>query len=290
MRLPVAMLAFMLAIPTPAQNGKNEWIGVAASAIQQSNLTLPGAKSFHLLAEIVETSNPTSDYRAKVEEYWVSPEKWQRKIESPGFSQTMVVNGNKVLEQDSGDYFPWWLKDLVTAMFDPLSPIVGPEYVVSPAAKAWDPRTSQVSSVCTTVQDTTDRVSLCFDPRRNLVTNVFSMKTGYGAEFKDFKAFGKKQIPRQIVFEPEPGTKIQATVTELDELRQPDERMFAVEQSTPTQDRIARARIDQDALRGLSLTSTEVDWPFVGGPVTGGCAVYVSAQVRAYSRSVARRM
>jgi hypothetical protein len=202
----------------------------------------------------------------------------------------MVVNGNKVLEQDSGDYFPWWLKDLVTAMFDPLSPIVGPEYVVSPAAKAWDPRTSQVSSVCTTVQDTTDRVSLCFDPRRNLVTNVFSMKTGYGAEFKDFKAFGKKQIPRQIVFEPEPGTKIQATVTELDELRQPDERMFAVEQSTPTQDRIARARIDQDALRGLSLTSTEVDWPFVGGPVTGGCAVYVSAQVRAYSRSVARRM
>jgi hypothetical protein len=285
MRLPIVMLAFTLAIPTPAQNGENEWIGIAASAIQQSNLTLPGDKSFHLLAEIVETTNPTSEYKAKVEEYWVSPEKWQRKIESPGFSQTMVVNGDRVLEKDLGDYFPWWLNDLITAIFDPLSPVVG-EYVVSPVARAWKPLESQLSSVCTTIQDTTDRVSLCFDPRRNLVTRVFSRNTGYGAEFNDFKVFGKKQIPRQIVFEPESGTRIQATVTELDELRRPDEQMFAVEQPTPIQDRITSLRIDQDTLRRLSLTSTEIDWPYVGGPVTGGCAVYVYADRSGHIREV----
>jgi hypothetical protein len=56
--------------------------------------------------EIVETTNPPSPYHGKIEEYWASPEKWQRTIECPGFSQTMVVNGDKLLEKDTGDYFP----------------------------------------------------------------------------------------------------------------------------------------------------------------------------------------
>jgi hypothetical protein len=61
---------------------------------------------------------------------------------------------------------------------------------------------------------------------------------------------------------PEPGTKIQATIKELTELRQPDETIFAIEKSTPPEGRINSLRISEETLRGLSLTSTEInDFP-----------------------------
>jgi len=278
------MLAFALAIPTPAQDGENTWVDVAARAVQQSKLTLPGGRPFHLSAEIVETTNPASEYQAKVEEYWASPEKWRRTIQSPGFSQTMVVNGDKVLEKDTGDYFPCWLNDVLTAIFDPIPTLAMPNQANAKARMEFDPR---IASLGTSVQIANDRWQVSLDLRRTLLTSVFRISTGYGAEFKDFKGFGKKQVPRRIVFDPEPGTTIEATITQLVELRQPDEEMFAVEQSTPPQDRITRARIDQDTLRSLALTSTEIDWPAVGnGPVTGGCAVYVSADRSGHMREV----
>src|SRR5579864_4743794 len=66
---------------------------VAQHAIDQSKLTLPGSPAFHLKATIIETTNPASEYKGEIEEYWVSPEKWQRRITSPSFSQTLIVNG-----------------------------------------------------------------------------------------------------------------------------------------------------------------------------------------------------
>jgi hypothetical protein len=283
MRLPIAILAFMLAIPTPAQDGASTWMQMATRAVQQSKLTLPGSNPFHLKAEIVETSDPTSDYQAKVEEYWVSPEKWRRTIESPTFSQTIVVNGDKFLEKDTGDYFPWWLNDLVTAMFDPLPNVPMPKEVNPQANKIVPP---QIASLCTGVQIASDQWNLCFDPRRTLLTSAFNLGTGYDAEFKDFHEFGKKQVPRRIVRHPAPGMTIQGTVTQLDGLPEADEQIFAIDQSTPPQDRIIRVRIDEETLRKLSLTSTEVDWPYVGGPVTGGCAVYVSEDRSGHIREV----
>ena len=141
--------------------------------------------------------------------------------------------------------------------------------------------------MCTGAQTATDRWSFCFDPQHNLLTSVFSISTGYGAQFENFKNFGKKQVPRKIVYQPESGTTIEATITQLDELRQPDEQRFAVEQSTPPQDRINRVRIDEDTLRKLSLTSTEIDWSAAGvNSATGGCAVYVCVDRSGHIREV----
>jgi hypothetical protein len=54
--------------------------------------------------------------------------------------------------------------------------------------------------------------------------------------------------------------------------------LFAIEKSTPENDRITRLRISEDTFRQLSVTSTEIQWPAVnGGLLKGGCAVYVSA-------------
>jgi len=47
---------------------------LAQHALEQSLLTLPGGRPFHLQAILVETTNPNSDYRAKIEEYWIAPD------------------------------------------------------------------------------------------------------------------------------------------------------------------------------------------------------------------------
>jgi hypothetical protein len=255
---------------------------VASRAVKQSKLTLPNSRPFHLKAEIVETTNPSSEYQAKVEEYWVSPEKWRRTIEAPGFSQTLIVNGDKVFEKNDGDYFPWWLNDLVTAMVDPL-PMV--EMLKQVNAQIAKPKGSETSNTCADLHTKIDRWVFCFEGSHGLLTPAFTR--GYSAEFKDFKSFGDKRVARVLIIDPVPGTTIQARVTELTELSQPDEDVFTIAQPTPLQERIGSSMVDEDMVRKMSTTSTDVVWPAVGGGLTKGrCAVFVSADSTGHMREV----
>ena len=284
MKLSIAAIVIALAIHATAQERNSDWTDVIAVAIQHSALTLPGSKPFHLKAEIIESTNPDSGYKGKFEEYWVSPEKWRRTIESPEFSQTKVVNGDKVFEHDTGDYFPWWLNNLITVMLDPWPGFVMPDHINKQAGSKLNP---QISSVCTRTKIGNDQWAFCIEPRRMLLTNAFDISGGFVGDFKNFADFGRKQVARQINMDPEPGTTIQATITQLTELREPDETLFAIEKSTPPEGRINSLRISEETLRGLSLTSTEIEWPAVeGGLLTGGCALYVSADRSGHMREV----
>jgi Gram-negative bacterial TonB protein C-terminal len=127
---------------------------------------------------------------------------------------------------------------------------------------------------CTNLPMRVDRWVLCFAGKKALLSSVFTK--GYAAEFKDFRGFADKQVPRLIENTPEPGTTIDARITELTELQQLDETLFAIEHSTEAKDRIKSIRVGQDTFMKLALTSTEIAWPPQGGgPSTGGCAVYV---------------
>lgn len=70
----------------------------------ESALTEPGGVPSYLQPVITERADPSE--RIDVEMSWVSPDNWRRTIHSQEFSQTLTVNGDKVLEQDSDDYFP----------------------------------------------------------------------------------------------------------------------------------------------------------------------------------------
>ena len=283
MRVVAVMLACAIGSAAFAGDGGKVSLGeVAESAVRQSKLTLPGSKPFHLKAEIVETTNPSSEYRAKVEEYWASPEKWRRTIEAPGFSQTLIVNGDQVSEKNTGDYFPWWLNDLVTAMMDPLPMVEQFKQINSQIDR---PRGSENSETCADLRTKIDRWVLCFEGKHGLLRSVFVR--GYDAEFKDFKAFADKHVARLILIDPEPGTTIQARIVELSEFRQVDEALFAVPQQTPLREQIKTVKVDEATLRELVLSGTEITWPPVGGgPTTGRCAVYVSADRAGHVREV----
>lgn len=69
-------------------------------------------------ASVKDPSAPKSDDIALIEEDWVAPDKWRRTITTPDFNQSLIVNGDKVSEVFTGDYYPFWLRYAVTAIFD----------------------------------------------------------------------------------------------------------------------------------------------------------------------------
>ncbi len=276
MRLALATLSCLLATAAFAGPGDTLSLGdETEQALQQSNLTLPGSKPFHLKATIGETDDPDSDYQAKIEEYWITPTKWRRVITSPDFSQTLVTNGDAVSETDAGDYFPHWLNNFVTALTDAVPPPML-DVLKRVNMQVAIPHGSETSTSCANLPARVDRWVICFEGSHGLFQSVFTK--GYFAEYKDYRKFGNKWVARSILDYPEPGTTVEARVTELTELTQPSEQMFEVQQTTPPDQRIRSVRVDEDTLRNLALVSTEIDWPSVGeGLLKGGCAVYVSA-------------
>jgi hypothetical protein len=256
-------------------------------AIEQSQLTLPGSEPFHLTASIVETTNPASEYKGEIEEYWVSPAKWRRTITSPGFSQTLVVNGDKTYEQDKGDYFPWWLNDLATAIFDPV-PLS--EQLKQVNAQMARPSGSG-STACSRIQgkigtppaENSVYLVLCFEGSHGLLDSIIT--PGYDASFKDYESFSGKRVARRVVIDPEPGTTIEAKVTNLSDLKSPDEAIFAIEQPTPSRERIKTVHLSDSNLRGLSLLTPDIVWPPVrSGKTDGVVSLYISVDREGYVR------
>lgn len=273
MRLSIVIFAFCCAGPLLAQDSGTGWLGMAAQDVARSQITFPGSKPFHIKAKVFEVEDPSSDFQATIEEYWIDPTKWRRTIESPDFSQTLIINGDKVFETDKGDYYPRWLSNFVTAIFDPL-PLSLPKNIESISTAPLNPK---VTRICTDVRASNGTWNLCFNPHLNVITSVISNQTGYDAEFDDFKKFEKKEVPREIDSYPAPGFRLQARINELEPLSEPDEQMFAIETPTPPQSRITTIQVTEETLRSLLLSDTKIDWPPVQvGPVTGGCAVHVS--------------
>lgn len=241
-------------------------------AVSLSKLILPGSAPFHLKAKIVETTNPNSSYKADIEEYWVSADKFRRTIQTPGLSQTLIVNGDNTYEQDTGDYSPWWLNDLLTAMFDPLPMLDEVKHVSATIAK---PSGKPHSASCSRLQTDVGYFVFCFEGVRGALESVTT--PGYDADFKDYKDFEDKYIARQIVIDPEPGTTLECRITELSEYTNADEGLFAVPQSTPPEGRIHRFVVPENTARELLISKPDMDWPpGAHGPTTGKMAVYIS--------------
>src|SRR5882724_7143900 len=97
LRLSLALLS-LLAVTVGAQETSDKVVSIgqaADHAVQQSKLTLTGGTPFHLKAHIANAGATKPEYSADVEEYWVSPEKWRRTVQSRGFTQTLIANSGK---------------------------------------------------------------------------------------------------------------------------------------------------------------------------------------------------
>lgn len=283
-RLPLWMVfLFFLAATAMAQEdqGKVVSVGEAADhAVQQSKLTLPGGTAFHLKAHIANSGAPKPEYSADVEESWVSPEKWRRTVEAGGFSQTLIANGGQVSETIKGDYYPFWLRNMVTALFDPL-PIV--DQLKSMRGQVEIPQDSLKSSSCMNMQlkagtppaQNTISYAFCFGGKIGLLQAVLT--PGYKAQFDDYLPFKKKMVARTIRAEFAPGLTLAAKITELSELANPDEKLFAIEKATLLTEQMKTSQVTEDVARTLALNTLAIVWPAVReGKTSGVMSVYIS--------------
>jgi len=292
MRLLFAGLLFAVGSAGRAQEeGKQVTIGDAVeTALRQSKLTVAGGTPFHLKAHIAAQGKAQPEYAADVEEYWISPEKWRRTVKSKDFSQTLIVNGDKVSEILAGDYYPFWLHDLVTALFDPL-PMA--EQLKRMRALVEIPEDSTKSNSCLNmeskvgvapVQNTASYV-FCFGGKLGLLQAAVT--PGYRAQFETYEPFKEKLVARSITAELGPGVIITAKISELAEITSPDEPQFAIEKATPADEQIKSSQVGEDSTRVLALNTPPIVWPTVReGKTAGVLSVYISTDRSGQVREV----
>jgi hypothetical protein len=292
-RLFCLVLVSLLAVNAAGQEAGDKIVSIgqaAENAVQQSKLTLAGGTPFHLKAHITNAGAPKPEYAADVEEYWVAPEKWRRTVQAAGFSQTLIVNGDKVSEKLIGDYYPFWLHDMVTALFDPL-PMVDQLKLMQGHIEI--PEDSAKSNSCVNMQfrvgmapaQNTVSSAFCFGGKGGLLQAVVT--PGYKAQFDNYLPFKKKMVARTIKAEFAPGLVLTAKVTEIAELAAPDEKLFAIDAATPGRDQMKTSQVAEASARALALNTP----PIVGPPVREGktegvISVYISVDRAGQVREV----
>jgi hypothetical protein len=217
-----------------------------------------------------------------IEEWWTSPEQWRREVTSKnGLQQTIVMTSGKKTEQDEGDYFPLWLRNFVSAAFDPV-----------PNAAAWSASGIQIeqitmpngakSDACARTQAkigsgdrATDSFSnLCFDGEGRL---KFFGSPRYSMEFNDYQSFRKKQVPRRLVDHPEPGTEIVGAVTLLEDQSRAKNSIDLFAPLNRDDNQFESIQVSSAQMEQLSSDNPGIIWPPVhSGNVRGRLAMYIS--------------
>ena len=279
---------------------ENQTISLAqatADALKLSRITAPGSTPFHLRAEVRQEGQRKSIYNAEVEEFWVAPNKWRRTVKGANFSETLIVNGSRSYEDDKGDYYPYWLRDLVIALVDIVPEGFMPQDALieqSDAARSGmirnnmdigTPIDSISSSVCSRWDEPVGTgaalssvfTTLCLQD--DLFRAVFSPY--FHATFSDYRPFNGKAVARLISLTPLEGIRIDAQVTKLSKLHNFDQSLFAIPDSISSSGRFTSMRLkEQDALARLRNPGA-ISWqPVTDGETSGNFSlmIYVDDQ------------
>lgn len=264
----------------PAQDRILTVADAVNNALKQSQLTLPSSAPFHLKASITNTAHPNSEYKAEIEEYWLSPQSWRRTIESPTFSQTLIADGEKISETDRGDYYPFWLSDLVTAVFDPLpmhQQLQSFKGAVNLSGESEDDYSCLNFSVPTGIPPVQGVLpyAFCFTGKSGLLQDVST--PGYKARFTDYKPFKNKMVARRISAQLAPDAALELTVTTVDDMEPADRSLFAVDQSTPPAGQLKSQQVAEATARNIATATPAPVWPPVReGKRSGTLSVFIS--------------
>ena len=197
---------------------------------------------------------------------WVAPDKWKRTIRAAEFSQTLIVDGDKIFEQDLDNYLPLAIQVLTTAMVDP-GPIVAAfrrgDIAITKANGASD----ESGKVCFG--------KVCVQQGNGLVETVAA--PGRSVTFTGYHPFKHKRVAGQLFYQIDPGDSYQAHVTKLGKLTS-DDAQFAIPEPTPKEKQIRCVVLAEADLRALALQPTEIIWPQVleDNKISGETSYYVS--------------
>ncbi len=192
-----------------------------------------------------------------------------------GLHQIIVISAGNKTEKDEGEYFPLWLRNFETAIFDPIPNPAAWKMSGAVIEQITMPNGAKSASKIGTGERATDAFSnISFDSEERL---SFFGSPRYGMEFHEYKAFGKKQIARKYVDDPEPGTTLVGQVVVLeDESKSSAADLFT---PLPTNDnRFQTAAVNSEQMDKLIVGNPPITWPTVrSGDVHGHLAMYISA-------------
>ena len=263
MRSISALIALLLAV-TWVCTAAGEKIPVAdlpRHAIEHSQLTLPGSQPFHLKARIFESSDRNNDsHNAEIIEDWVAPDKWRRTIKAQGFSEVLMVSGEKVSEELQGDYYPNWLRTFVNGIFEPGAALQGLDLTKSADTARMtigpDGRfrvdAAEGAHVCRRFQflasapPVTNPVFSTYCFLNGLIESIGT--PGYEISYSDYKKFGDKDV----------GTELQADIEEVDALPAAGESLFTIQ--TPAAP-LRTILVKEDTVRTLISNAPDIVWP-----------------------------
>ena len=242
-------------------------VGAADSTptVVQANLTDAGTPPFHLVASISESADLTE--HGEIEIYWASHDKWRRTIQSKDFSQTLIVNGDRIYEEDSEDYFPLALQTLATALINP-NPVLaswrqGDELITKSNGNA-----DESGNVCVTAD-------ICAKSNFGLTETVGSK--GHSVTFMDYQNFEGVRVARSLECKIDRGDSLQAHVIELSKMAQVDESLFRIPRGKPKSTPIQSVMVNESDLRQQALQPLQIIWPQVlDGKIDGDTSYYVS--------------
>lgn len=195
--------------------------------------------------------------------------------------QTIVVSNGVTTERDEGEYFPLWLRSFVFAAFDPVPTAEAfrksgamIEQITMPNGATSEPNVRLQSKIGTGKRATDAFTNVSFDNRGRL---SFYGDPRYSMEFHDFRNFGAKEIARQFVDNPEPGTELVGKVVTLEDASDAATRSELF-QPLPTSDsRFRSVPVSSQQMEQLTADAPPIVWPSVrSGNTSGHLAMYIS--------------
>ena len=247
-------------------------------ALKSSSLTTVGSHPFHVNLHIHDAADSTATTNADIEEYWTSPTLWKRTVTAPGLRQVITVNQTGTYVENTGDYFPTWLRAFGNALFEPVPNIANwnrPEALLLQTTGVNGTRSAPCLSNKIRFGEGSVPVlgSICFY-ENGLISAI--RLPAYSVEFNQFAEFNGKQVPYLYMLKPLGGTFFVGKIQTL-EGSSKKEAFFATPSVAISLNSFNSLQLPQPTLEKLSLAPIKPVWPIVtAGKTEGTVTAYVS--------------
>jgi hypothetical protein len=270
-----ALLYLCFAINAAAQTAPPAIsVGEAIDHTIRTSSLIDRGKPFHAVLTTSNPNNAASAYNATVEVFWNNKKSYRTVITSPTFSQTRIVQGDAIEEHNTGDFYPPWLQNYVTALLNPLH-----------LPNAFQNATGQIflgehMRSCIRHEDkpggiTNDLTyaSICFAGNQPHLDSMTDFT--YSMSFSDYQPFEKKQIPRAYEGEMDGRDPIIGRFTTLEPLANPNPAIFTITTTTPPAERIETTPVSTLQEESMLEHADNSPWPPVrDGKAEGYMIVY----------------
>jgi hypothetical protein len=269
----IAVLAAVMELPTfgRAENSA----ATIRKAVERSRLNQPGTKPFHMKAELAPSQVDRGANRTgEIEIWWASPTQWKREVRSPEFHQVTIVKGDQEWQQNEGDYFPEWLREIAVALIDPVPNM---DYVLEQVETGEVRKLMGMTHFSWMVMSTDGNVekrmgcAIAIADSTELL--LYGGCLGWGGEYKEYKSFHGRMVARIV----SAGTpEVKAKITTLEDLRDASPIFFDTAASVGDQPLLRTVVVEEGSLRKNLLPTTPLVWPTLqDGSLEGGITTNV---------------